>query len=545
MTPFDDRQIQDALDRILTRSRLKPGSNPGRILAYVVQEHLAGRADRIKAVTIAQDVLGRSADFDPSNDSAVRVETKRLRDTLDVYYHTDGAQDPVRIWIPKGGYAPQFRPVQPPAPPARPLFAKSWSKPLIFASLATLLLLLVGAVTSSWTQFASSPPPRSDPPNETTVAISAVNDQAAHAYNIARQTLPRFHDLHVVKDPLDAAYVLRLEFKESMIEASLSTQDTGLLLGIAHFPDDRIGTMDQPDTQTAFRTWLGAAAQGNGLVRLDQMRRGTLQGDALCYALLLRYSQHKTSAGHLKARRCVEQRLKTADDTARNQATLAQLTIEEHLAQHNPLPGPPALDRALTAARRAMAMDPFSPHVHTALMAVLALKGDAEQARQAGRDAIQLNPFDANIIASVAFNHAILGDYRQSLFLFDKANLLQPASAPLHHYGQFLSHLGLGEDPRAAIAAQGLHGSQDPVHLIVSKLACRLQQDLKCAALYDQKLQARNIDQPATILRQHYAPDLTDRFMAYLAPATGKNSGPVSDQISGKTGSARTAASSD
>ena len=79
-----------------------------RFLSYVVEEALCGRADRIKAFSIATHVLGRDSSFDGSTDPVVRIEAGRVRRALEHYYLTAGADDPVVITIPKGGYVPSF-----------------------------------------------------------------------------------------------------------------------------------------------------------------------------------------------------------------------------------------------------------------------------------------------------------------------------------------------------------------------------------------------------------------------------------------------------
>ncbi len=79
-----------------------------RFLSYIVEESLAGRADRIKAFSIATDVLGRGSSFDGSVDPVVRIEAGRVRRALEHYYLVAGADDPIIITIPKGGYVPIF-----------------------------------------------------------------------------------------------------------------------------------------------------------------------------------------------------------------------------------------------------------------------------------------------------------------------------------------------------------------------------------------------------------------------------------------------------
>jgi adenylate cyclase len=59
-------------------------------------------------LTVATQVLGRKADFDPNLDPIVRIMAGRLRRALERYYATHGRQDQVRIDIPKGSYVPIF-----------------------------------------------------------------------------------------------------------------------------------------------------------------------------------------------------------------------------------------------------------------------------------------------------------------------------------------------------------------------------------------------------------------------------------------------------
>ncbi|CAO3420843.1 tetratricopeptide repeat protein [Azospirillum argentinense] len=100
--------IDAALARVLVSRSLRGSARGRRFLQFIVQEALAGRANRIKAYTIAMDVFDRDASFDPLLDPVVRIQAGRLRRALEHYYLTEGAADPLRIAIPKGGYVPQF-----------------------------------------------------------------------------------------------------------------------------------------------------------------------------------------------------------------------------------------------------------------------------------------------------------------------------------------------------------------------------------------------------------------------------------------------------
>jgi hypothetical protein len=73
-----------------------------RLLDYLVEATLDGRAP--KELEIATQVFGKGSDFDPSQDSLVRVYAHNLRQKLDHYYATAGRGEASRISIPRGEY---------------------------------------------------------------------------------------------------------------------------------------------------------------------------------------------------------------------------------------------------------------------------------------------------------------------------------------------------------------------------------------------------------------------------------------------------------
>jgi TolB-like protein len=79
-----------------------------RLLRFVVERTLDGRADEIKEYVLGTEVFDRGPDYDPRLDSIVRVEARRLRTKLDEYYSGPGASDPVLIRIRRGTYVPEF-----------------------------------------------------------------------------------------------------------------------------------------------------------------------------------------------------------------------------------------------------------------------------------------------------------------------------------------------------------------------------------------------------------------------------------------------------
>ena len=116
----DQKAIREQLGRILKSGPFLHAPRRQRFLEYIVNETLAGRGERLKGYSIAQEVFDRSDAFDPNVDPIVRVEAARVRDKLREYYGVDGRSDPIRIDLPKGSYTPHIEFRQAPIPEPQP-----------------------------------------------------------------------------------------------------------------------------------------------------------------------------------------------------------------------------------------------------------------------------------------------------------------------------------------------------------------------------------------------------------------------------------------
>ena len=108
LSPPSPDEVRAQLARILGSPEFVVPERSRGFLRYVVEETLAGRAERLKGYTIAVEVFERDASFDAQADPVVRIEAGRLRRALERYYLVAGQADPVLIEIPKGGYVPVF-----------------------------------------------------------------------------------------------------------------------------------------------------------------------------------------------------------------------------------------------------------------------------------------------------------------------------------------------------------------------------------------------------------------------------------------------------
>src|SRR5687768_1041711 len=101
-------EVRAALERILASRCFQQAGRASDFLRFVVEQTLAGSGQRLKGYTIGVEVFGRPADFDAQTDPLVRVEAGRIRRRLAEYYGTEGARNPLRIELTRGGYTPQF-----------------------------------------------------------------------------------------------------------------------------------------------------------------------------------------------------------------------------------------------------------------------------------------------------------------------------------------------------------------------------------------------------------------------------------------------------
>lgn len=107
---ISDKAVRQQLTRILTSKTFSQVDRLKRFVDFIVTETVDGRGGDLKEYVIGVQVFGKEASFDPRTDPIVRVQARRLRTRLARYYLDEGNSDEVVVDLPKGGYAPVFRP---------------------------------------------------------------------------------------------------------------------------------------------------------------------------------------------------------------------------------------------------------------------------------------------------------------------------------------------------------------------------------------------------------------------------------------------------
>jgi hypothetical protein len=110
--------VRKHLADLLESSEFASSKRCQEFLQYVVQETIAERGENIKERNIAHEVFHKSAYFEPSEDSLVRVKAREVRKRLTQFYEAHPAAE-LKIELPVGSYVPRFStpPKLDPAPP--------------------------------------------------------------------------------------------------------------------------------------------------------------------------------------------------------------------------------------------------------------------------------------------------------------------------------------------------------------------------------------------------------------------------------------------
>ncbi len=133
--------VANELERIAASHSFRKAERCMRLLRYLCQSALEGRASELKEYTLGINVFDRPDSFDPRVDPVVRLEARRLRLKLAEYYQQEGLDDPVVIDIPKGAYVPYFRLRRAPQPDAPVVAAAKPSFHTWFGAAAALICI--------------------------------------------------------------------------------------------------------------------------------------------------------------------------------------------------------------------------------------------------------------------------------------------------------------------------------------------------------------------------------------------------------------------
>jgi len=113
LRPGTVEERRGLLQRVLWSRQLEKAGRIREFLTYVCERSFADPAADIHEQELGEKIFGRAPGYDTAEDNIVRVTASQARKKLEQYFSGEGASEPIVIEIPKGQYAPVFRPRDP------------------------------------------------------------------------------------------------------------------------------------------------------------------------------------------------------------------------------------------------------------------------------------------------------------------------------------------------------------------------------------------------------------------------------------------------
>lgn len=492
--------VRGEVERILASTSFSASERNRRFLRYIVDETLAGRADRIKGYSVGVAVFDRDTSFDPQLDPIVRIEASRLRRSLDYYYVTDGKDDRICITIPKGSYVPAFTskdtagqladdpPLSAPSPasdaavgsdaPAAitPEIQPPWHRPgrmqlwLGAIAAALLLAILLWRLDALPGPTARTGTARPQGPAVVVTLLQEGDDEAMRLHlgpGLTREiiaALTRYRELYVfgadtsltatgenraLAQRLAADYVLsgtvsttsdRIRLLVSLIDGR-----TGRHLWSHPFESPYVPARIVDTRAEIAQRVVDSLARPYGVIYDDRIAGLTSKAPERfssyeCLLLFYAYWRRTGSTVDPSTRDCLERAIAEDPDYADAQAALALVhaDIVRFGLQTDPPPFDP-LERALELAQRAVTLSPDAPLGYQALHLVFWLRRDVEQSFAAARAGLARNPSNPELLADLGGRLCLRGQFAEGLPLLAESFSRNPGQSSFYRLGFFVA----------------------------------------------------------------------------------------------------------
>ncbi len=474
--PPTDDEIRDQLDRIRASPAFDAPDRAQKFLCYVVEEALLGRADRIKAYSIALEVFGRNSTFDAQNDPVVRIEAGRVRRALEHYYLLAGQRDRVLITIPKGGYVPAFtrfneltpKPIEEPAHQL-PQGSRPRVRSILLLSAIALLLTAGAWIVADWPALLQSSSMKGSTPAYNTpimpkviVApfedITGIPSSALLARTLTDEVISqmaRFKEIVVIADKSSASSTatpatssglplyrlegrIRLDDDRLRLSARLVNQANGAIVWTKPY-DAQLGQRDVFDVETVIASEIATAlAQPYGVIfqaNASEVLENTTE-DTRAYACTLSFYGYRAALNkqtHAAVQQCLKQAVYEFPSYSTAWALLSIIYLDELRFRYRlQPPDQPPIELAVEAAKKAVELDPGNVRALEAEMLAAFFSGDVSNALLVGERAFAINPNDSEFVGEYGFRLALSGEWQRGCGLISQSIARNPG--PMEYF---------------------------------------------------------------------------------------------------------------
>ena len=444
--------VREELARVLTGPDFRRSERAGRFLSFVVEETLEGRADRLKAYTIATELLGRPREFDPVTDPIVRAQASRVRRSLEHHYLTGGALDPIRIDLPAGTYrpvfsvAPPYQGVSSPAPPTEDDFL---AEPIIavlpftdstpdgsLTSFARELAQEAAVALAQFEGFRVLPPSAWQAADETWVARGDVARRLAARFLLRGSAGHAGHRVKitvVLHEALTGEVLWSMPFVRVLRSENEHVVRREISRRVACQVTDMAGIIPRFFTRR---------------LSLQPGHYRPLHEAVFLYTIV----PVRTREQFVEFRARMEAVMERAPDSAFVNAMLGLACLHDYSNMFATMDRP--LDRAVALARRAVALDPGSQLAQGILAYVYAHRQEPDQCRAHAERCVELNADASYFVGLMGLAMALCCDWDKALLLVRRAMDLNPGYMRYLHFAPFIDRFRRGEYHEALAEAR-------------------------------------------------------------------------------------------
>ena len=554
--------VREMLERVLSSQTFSRSERARDLLRHLVMREQAGQGEQLKGFSIAVDVFGKDAEFDPTTDAVVRVQAGRLRDLLAQYYAEEGASDVLRISIPRGGYVPVYEwhgqvpgPTPDPPPPIPPKAEETGTLPdrpfnvdrhltLLWAALAVTAAMVafvslrtvtdvsipptaLSEARAGTTGSVNVPPP--DPVALPTVSVAtSINaGPEADVAALLRAALTGFETVDLVDQSYAPAIDPARHFNFNLLPVprvdgvlvQIENPGTGMVLFSRVLSSEDIAA---GKVQDSIAELVGRLVPPSGRLFAFLEEKGLQSAPVNC---LLRYNefyQDPVPTRHAAAYRCFNSLAESHGASAIVYALLATLQVEAIVDGYT-APEVVSFDTARALLRRAFQIDPTSAAAHRAYGYLLARAGDATGALRWMEKAYELNTYDPGIAAAYGFALIGSGYYEEGEALMRRAIETTSSHSTWWDYNLFLASFMCGDIDTAFQAAEALVTPGRPYYLAARLMAAHAKGKLELAESLRSRLirefPAFAANPRSVYAARHTSQDLVDRLVSALEAA--------------------------
>jgi TolB-like protein len=565
-------EVRAQLERMTASDDFIRSPQLGAFLRFVVESVLQGKSDRIKAYTIGVDVLRRDAKFDPQLDPIVRVEATRLRRTIDRYYAGLGADDTIRIDLPRGSYIPTFsrRPAFPGVTAQSSTLDRFWSIRLLVV--AVVALIVIAAVVALSQRRVSAPGVATTPSGatqSTAVALPPGNGLPVlmmPPFEVSGTPGPRSIAARSLQETLSNAFthfdLVNVQLESADHQAAAGNEAAPAraanadyrFSGAVEYADDGVARLsfrliDVADGSIVWsrvldrvlggddkaaaeerivRELAGILLQPFGVIYTRQRAKvldGTLTDPRYrCLVDVIDSFSSFDPAQQERGRDCLEQLTTRDPGFALGFSYLAAIYLREYLYDFGTRPGDtPPLERGLTAARRGVELNPESSRAYEMLFIIQFARRELAAAFDAANKAISLNRYDMRLLGSYGARLISSGDIDKGLATLRQAGNDGTVRPPFEEFFLFLGEYMRGDITSATFHADQITNDSFQLGLIARALAAVARADSEGATRALSRLVALNPawrdDTRGTLAKFFYAPAIVDKLANDLAAA--------------------------